>query len=149
MLFIVYFILLLLLTPAMVYAWGPGTHLEIAMTVLANSVWAAPAIRKLIQAFPSEYIYGNVSPDIIVGKKYAGAIHHCHNWAIGKLILEEAKTDSERASAWGYLTHLAADTVAHNYFVPVKIIQSFPNRSLGHVYWEMRGDIHVPENSWR
>lgn len=138
-----------LLVPAMVHAWGPGTHLEIATTVLENAVWAAPAIRKLIQAFPSEYIYGHVSPDITVGKKYAGAIYHCHNWSMGKLILEEAQTDADRAAAWGYLTHLAADVVAHNYFVPYKIIHSWPKRSLGHIYWEMRMDLHVPDRFWK
>lgn len=135
-----------LLDPAPAYAWGPLTHLEIASTVLKNAAWCAPLIRNLIQAYPAEFIYGNVSPDIIVGKKYAGAMHHCHNWSIGKLILEEAKTDMDRAAAWGYLTHLAADCVAHNYFVPYKMIQSFERRTLGHVYWEIRFDLFVPEH---
>lgn len=135
--------------PSPAYAWGPGTHLEIALTVLKHAAWAAPAIRNLIQTYPAEFIYGNVSPDIITGKKYAGAIHHCHNWSIGKLILEEAENDPDRAAAWGYLTHLAADTVAHNYFVPYKVIQSYPKRSLGHTYWEMRFDTQVPEECWK
>lgn len=134
-------------TPA--YAWGPGTHLEIALTVLKHAAWAAPVIRNLIQTYPAEFIYGHVSPDIIMGKKYAGAIHHCHNWAIGKLILEEADNDMDRAAAWGYLTHLAADCVAHNYFVPYKLIQSFPQRTLGHAYWEMRLDLFVPGDCWK
>lgn len=135
--------------PDVAYGWGPGTHLEIALTVLKHAVWAAPVIRNLIQTYPAEFIYGHVSPDIIVGKKYAGAIHHCHNWAIGKLILEEAGNDMDRAAAWGYLTHLAADVVAHNYFIPYKLIRSFPQRTLGHAYWEMRMDLFVPEECWR
>lgn len=147
--FFVYLTLLFCLLPAAAFAWGPGTHLDIALEVLKHAAWAVPLVKKLLEKHPEEFIYGAVSPDIIVGKKYAGAIHHCHNWSIGKLILEEARTDLEKASAWGYLTHLAADTVAHNCFVPFKIIQSYPNRSLGHVYWEMRYDIHVPESSWR
>lgn len=147
--YVTFFVLAFFLDPTPAFAWGPGMHLEIALTVLKHIVWCAPAIRNLIQTYPAEYIYGNVSPDIIVGKKYAGAMHHCHNWSIGKLILEEAKTNMDRASAWGYLTHLAADTVAHNYFVPFKLIQSYPNRSLGHVYWEMRFDLYVPEEYWK
>lgn len=141
--------ILFLLIPDGAYAWGPGTHLEIALAVLGNSLWCAPFIRGLIESHPAEFIYGHVSPDIIVGKKYAGAIHHCHNWSIGKLILEEAKNDWDRAAAWGYLTHLAADCVAHNYFVPYKMIQSFPNRSMGHAYWEMRFDLFVPDHCWK
>lgn len=148
MLAFVYFILVACLVPTLAYAWGPGTHLEIAMTVLENALWVTPAVRKLIQAFPDEYIYGNVSPDITVGKKYAGAIYHCHNWSIGKLILEEAKTDADRAAAWGYLTHLTADVVAHNYFVPYQIIHSYPKRRFGHIYWEMRMDLHVEDRFW-
>lgn len=141
--------LLFLLDPRTAYAWGPGTHLEIALTILKHAAWCAPVMRNLIQTYPAEFIYGHVSPDIIMGKKYAGAMHHCHNWSIGKLILEEAATDMDRAAAWGYLTHLAADVVAHNYFVPFKLIQSFSNRTLGHVYWEMRFDLHVPEENWK
>ncbi|MDO8527063.1 MAG: zinc dependent phospholipase C family protein [Deltaproteobacteria bacterium] len=144
-----FFLVALLLDPATVHAWGPGMHLDIALTVLQHATWALPAVRKIITAYSDEFIYGAVSPDIITGKKYAGAIHHCHNWSIGKMILKEAKTDAERASAWGYLVHLSADTVAHNYFVPFKIIRSFPTRALSHAYWEMRYDIFVPEKSWR
>lgn len=139
----------LILAPSVAHAWGPGTHLDIALTVLQHAAWFLPAARKLIEAHRDEFIYGAVSPDIIVGKKYAGAIYHCHNWSIGKRILKEAKTDAERAAAWGYLTHLAADTVAHNYFVPFKMIRSFSTRSLSHAYWEMRYDVYVPEKCWR
>ncbi len=142
-------VLFFILAPTSVYAWGPGTHLDIALTVLQHAAWIAPAMRALIETYPQEYIYGSVSPDIISGKKYAGAIYHCHNWSIGKLILEEAKTDMERAAAWGYLTHLAADCVAHNYFVPFKMIKSFRHRSLSHIYWEMRFDLHVPDQRWK
>lgn len=142
-------VLLALAAPAVAHAWGPGTHLDIALTILQNAAWTLPAIRILLESHPNEFIYGNVSPDIVVGKKYAGAIHHCHNWSIGKLILEEARTEMERAAAWGYLSHLAADCVAHNYFVPYKMIASYPNRSISHVYWEMRFDLFVPEKCWK
>ena len=141
--------LLMLLDPAVVHAWGPGTHLDLALTVLQHSAWALPAVQRLLETYRDEYIYGSVSPDIVVGKKYAGAIYHCHNWSIGKLILEEAATDMERAAAWGYLTHLAADCVAHNYFVPTMMIKSYPYRSLSHIYWEMRFDLFVPDTCWK
>ena len=76
-------------------------------------------------------------------------MYHCHNWSIGKLILEEAQTDMERAAACGYLSHLAADCVAHNYFVPLKMIESYRHRSLSHLYWEIRYDLHVPDRCWK
>lgn len=142
-------IVFFLFDPPPAMAWGPGMHLDISLEILRHLALCLPAVKKLIEKHPDEFIYGSVSPDIVVGKNYAGAIYHCHNWSIGKLILEEAKTDLERAAAWGYLTHLAADTVAHNYLVPLKLIQTFRNRTLGHAYWEMRFDIFVPETSWR
>lgn len=129
-------------------AWGPGMHVELAMSVLAKAALVAPIIRGLIKRFPDAFIYGAASPDIIVGKKYAGYIHHCHNWRIGWLILNEAENDRQRAAAYGYLMHLAADVVAHNYYIPVKVVRSFEARMLTHTYWEMRFDLGVPEKAW-
>ena len=147
--FFVYTLLVVFLIPNLAYAWGPGTHLEIALYAIAHAPVVLPVIRKLLAKHPEEFIYGSVSPDIIQGKKYAGYIHHCHNWNVAKVILEEAKSEKERAAAYGYLTHLAADCVAHNYFVPYKMIHSFPNLTLGHIYWEMRFDLRVPDEAWR
>ena len=76
-------------------------------------------------------------------------MYHCHNWSVGSLILNEAETDAQRAAAYGYLTHLAADSVAHNYFVPYKMIRSYSTRSLSHTYWEVRFDLDVPEEIWK
>lgn len=146
---LVYLFILFLLFPRDAFAWGPGTHLEIAHYVLANLGFVLPAIRKLIEKYPREYIYGSVSPDIIQGKKYAGYRYHCHNWDIGMMIVDAAKTESEQSSAYGYLSHLAADTVAHNYFVPFKMMRSYSTRSLSHIYWEMRFDLYVDEAAWQ
>jgi Zinc dependent phospholipase C len=150
MLFIYASILALIvwLIPAVAYAWGPGTHVETAMMVLNNLDGVAPQIAEVISRFPEAFIYGAASPDIIVGKKYAGYLHHCHNWRMGRLILEAAKNERQRAAAYGYLMHLAADIVAHNYYIPVKIVRSYGARMLSHTYWEMRFDLGVPDEAW-
>lgn len=149
---LVYFIIVTLLfslIPDDLYAWGPGMHVESAMLALTKVAAIAPFIRDLIKRHPEAFIYGSASPDIIMGKKYAGYLHHCHNWRIGWLILHEAKTDRQRAAAYGYLTHLAADVVAHNYYIPVKIIRSFATRLLTHTYWEMRFDLEIKDEAWK
>jgi hypothetical protein len=64
-------------------------------------------------------------------------------------VLDGAHSDSERAFAYGYLTHLAADTYSHNYFVPLQLIISFRARALKHVYWEARFDAMQPESDWK
>ncbi|MFH0799214.1 MAG: zinc dependent phospholipase C family protein [Pseudomonadota bacterium] len=141
--------LCILFLPSIAHAWGPGMHVETALAAIAKVSLAAPFIRELIRRFPDAFIYGATSPDIVVGKKYAGYLHHCHNWRIGWLILHEAKSDCQRAAAYGYLMHLAADVVGHNYYIPVKIVRSYTARLLSHTYWEMRFDLGVSDEAWR
>lgn len=138
-----------LLTPAVAHAWGPGVHVEIALAALANAALVIPPIRALMKAHPDDFIYGASAPDIILGKKLAGYLHHCHNWRMGWLILNEASTDRQRTGAYGYLMHLAADVVAHNYYIPFKIIRSYDARTLSHTYWEMRFDLGASEEAWQ
>ncbi|MFC1576021.1 zinc dependent phospholipase C family protein, partial [Gemmatimonadota bacterium] len=47
--------------------------------------------------------------------------------------------------AYGYLAHLAADTVAHNIFIPRKLFLTRTGKAHGHTYWEHRMDLHVGE----
>jgi hypothetical protein len=63
-------------------------------------------------------------------------------------LLEDSKKDSQRAFSYGYLCHLAADVVAHNYFVPNQIIASFTSRLLNHTYWEIRFDSYMDKSVW-
>ncbi len=146
--FIVFFIFFLFI-PSTAYAWGPGMHMCVAIHALENLALAVPFISSLMKKYPLDFMYGAVIPDIIVGKKYAGYMHHCHNWRIGHLILSEAKSDRQRAAAFGYLLHLSADVVAHNYYIPFKIIKSYSARMLSHTYWEMRFDLGLPEKVWK
>jgi hypothetical protein len=135
--------------PTVAFAWGPGVHLELAVHCLDRVAIAAPVLADLLTRFPNEFIYGSVSPDIFLSKMRAGYLFHCHNWRMGRLLLEEAKTDRLRASVYGYLVHLAADVVAHNYFVPYKTIRSYNARVVvPHPYWEMRFDLTVPRSAW-
>src|SRR5207247_8072701 len=41
--------------------------------------------------------------------------------------------------------HLAADSVAHNYFVPHQLTITSSTAALGHSYWESRFDMHIVE----
>src|SRR2546428_465863 len=48
-----------------------------------------------------------------------------------------------RAFGLGYLAHLAADSVAHNFFVPKQLAVTSSTSSLGHSYWESRFETHL------
>jgi len=140
--------LVLLLLPSEAYAWGPGMHVEVALSALSKISVVSPAIAALMEKFPEAFIYGAASPDIIVGKKLAGYLHHCHNWRMGRMIQKEARGERQTAAAYGYLMHLAADIVAHNYFIPFKIVRSWDARMHAHTYWEMRFDLGVSDEAW-
>lgn len=148
-LILIILITLLLGLPETAAAWGPATHLEIGSAILNNTRHIAPAIASLIEAYPYDFLYGNISADVVVGKNLVTELKHCHNWKVGFKMLRLARGDSQKAFAYGYLSHLAADTVAHNHFIPEMMIRSFSARTLRHIYWEMRFDSLADKRVWQ
>ncbi len=137
-----------ILLPTDVLAWGGGIHLQLGAQVLADLSAVSADVAALLTAHPKDFLYGCLAPDITVGKKYTHSLLHCHRWGIGRTLLKEAENDHQRACAYGYLCHLAADTVAHNYYVPYKIMRSFPTITMKHTYWEMRFEAFVEKDIW-
>ena len=148
MLFLPIVLLLLLLVPHDAFAWGAGAHLQLGSSVLANLQAIRPSIAAIIEAFPHDFLYGCLAADITIGKKFTHYLLHCHRWRIGLKVLDNAELPPQKACAYGYLAHLAADTVAHNYFVPYKVMCTFPTLTLKHAYWEMRFDHFVDQETW-
>lgn len=137
-----------LLLPDSALAWGGGTHLTIGLEVLQRLQQLPPNLAGLLASASDDFLYGCMAADIIVGKKYTHYLLNCHRWRVGSRLLQSASSDSQRACAWGYLCHLAADLVAHNYFVPYKTIRSFSTVALRHTYWEMRYEAFVEPSTW-
>jgi hypothetical protein len=94
------------------------------------------------------YLYGNIAADIINFKGYGGHYNHCHRWTIVDEMRELASTPAEEAFCLGYLSHLAADTIAHNHFVPYHLVRFARLRGLGHLYWELNADRFVDVKRW-
>src|SRR5205807_2325004 len=90
-----------------------------------------------------DFLYGNIAADTSIGKKYAPVGRHCHAWHVGQEIFDLAPTDPLRAFGLGYLSHLAADSVAHNFFVPRQLLLTSSSTALGHSYWESRFETHL------
>ena len=141
-------VLILVLFPSEALAWGIGVHLQTGAWILDNLALLPEPIRTLLSAYPNDYLYGCISADITLGKKYTHYLKHCHSWRMGRKILKHATTASQQACAYGYLSHLAADTVAHSYFVPFKLIRTYNTVLLKHTYWEMRFEGHVSPETW-
>jgi len=137
-----------LFIPETAEAWGGGIHLQMGLRVLANLEQLPPGIAALLASYPLDYLYGTIAADFTLGKKFTHYLLHCHRWSVGKKVLQSARSDGERACAYGYLSHLAADVIAHNYFVPYKIMRSFSVAAMKHTYWEMRFETFADQKTW-
>jgi hypothetical protein len=136
-------LVLLVLLPAPAHAWTPGTHVYLGEAVL-RSLGALPgAIADLLGAFPHDFLYGSIAADTSIAKKYVPTGRHCHSWTVGLEIHDAAPDEPMRAFALGYMAHLAADSIAHNYFVPKQLAVTASTSSLGHSYWESRFETHL------
>ncbi len=142
-------IIILVLIPSEALAWGMGVHLQLGSQTLEVLSRLPSFLQTLLSNYPYDFLYGFISADITLGKKYTHYLKHCHSWRIGQQILDAAKTDPQRACAYGYLGHLAADTVAHSYMVPYKMVRTFNTAMLKHLYWEMRFESRVDPSIWQ
>ena len=135
--------LVLLVLPDSAYGWTPGTHIYLGESILGNLGQLPAAVADLLRAYPFDFLYGNIAADSSMAKHYAPLGRHCHYWHVGQEIHDLAGTDGLRAFGLGYLCHLAADTVAHNYFVPRQLMITSSTAAVGHSYWETRVETHL------
>lgn len=99
-------------------AWGLGTHIYFAHSLL----WAMPMLdsrlRLAIQNFPDLVMAGACLPDLAV---ISNTFNSTHQWQQGLKLINAAKyadSEEELAIAIGYMSHLYIDVIAHQHFVP-------------------------------
>jgi hypothetical protein len=136
-------LVLVALLPTPAYAWTPGTHVYLGEAVMRSLPSLPGQIADLLRAFPYDFLYGSIAADTSIAKKYVPTGRHCHSWTVGLEIHEAAPDEPMRAFALGYLAHLAADSIAHNYFVPKQLAVTASTSALGHSYWESRFETHL------
>lgn len=139
-----YFILLtagFILVPSFAFAWGPMTHMYLGNELLSCAPLIPAGILALLQKHKQDFLYGNLMADMILGKKYLPDDKSSHSWDVGLKLLDQAKTWPERAFAYGYLGHLAADTVAHE-----TLTDDMGN--MGHTWTEMKADSIIDKAYW-
>ncbi len=123
-----------------VYAWGLMTHVELTESLLSQASLLAAGIGSLLLRYRKDFSLGNLLADVMIGKKLSRRRRRTHDWGAGWRLLDNAHDDRTRAFAHGFLTHLAADTVAHNDFVPRQLVRTGSSVTLGHLYWELMAD---------
>jgi len=101
--------------PSNAEAWGPLTHVYLGYQVLDIGAALIPAgIYGLIKKYKNDFLYGNLSADIIMGRRFQGDDKNSHNWDTAWKLFGSARTERQKAFGYGYLMHLCADSVVHN-----------------------------------
>lgn len=125
-----------------VSAFGPYTHLNITLSALnsedVNDSLIATTIKDNLDACFAGLEYADVGifEYYTNFKAYAGL----HNYNTVDEMLKIATSDRERAFAYCWKIHLAADGVSHNYFVPAFIKRYKINNYFGHAPLELSID---------
>jgi hypothetical protein len=128
---------IILILPEPALAWGPVTHIALGMQVLATVITPDHPLQAALLNLPEVFLYGSLAPDIVQGRRLQSRLRrHSHNWDTGFALLQSASGDQQLAFAMGYLAHLGADVVAHNFFLPACLIGNFDSRFGGHIYTE-------------
>lgn len=131
-----------LVLPEQAFAWGPLTHIYLGHQLLSLGAVIPASIYRVIKRHRKDFLYGNLMADIIVGKKYLPDHKNAHSWGFAFNLLSAARTNQQKAFVYGYLSHLAADTVAHNDFTANK-------KSLRHTLLEMKADSIIDKKFWQ
>ncbi len=105
----------ILFIPSIAEAWGPLTHLYLGHQVLDLGAAAIPAgIYGLLRKFKGDFLYGNLCADMIFGRRFQIHEKNSHSWDVAWRLFGLAGTNRQKSFAYGYLSHLCADTVVHN-----------------------------------
>jgi hypothetical protein len=129
------------LVPTMAFAWGPLTHIYLGNELFSLASLLPAGIAEVIRRYRKDFLYGNLMADIIVGKKYLPDDKNSHNWDFAFDLFKAAETKQQKAFVYGYLSHLAADTVAHN-------IYTANRKNLAHTLCEMKADSIIDKKYW-
>jgi len=138
----------LLCTGADAFAWGPATHIEFGDSILRQLGVLPAVIAGILSRHRVAYLYGNIAADVVFAKRWSRVKQFCHHWSTAFGLFDSAKGERDASFAYGYLSHLAADTVAHGRFVPRQIVLSRCSVNFGHFYWELRADAVQSDHAW-
>ncbi len=130
-----------LFVPSLTFAWGPLTHIYLGNELLSLSSFLPAAIYTIIRRYKDDFLYGNIIADIVFGKKYLPKNKSSHTWNFGFNLLDIAQSEQQKAFVYGYICHLAADTVAHELLTKEK-------KNFGHTFYEVKADSIIRKRYW-
>ncbi len=139
--FVILLVLGLVFIPDLALAWGPLTHMYLGNEIFSYAPLIPAGIFSLLRQYRQDFLYGNLMADSILGKQYLPDDKSSHSWDVGLKLLEHAQTWPEKAFAYGYLSHLAADTVAHGTLTG-------DMKNVEHAWMEMKADGMINKVYW-
>lgn len=127
--------------PSHAFAWGPLTHMYLGSEILTLASVLPTGIYKLLKRYREDFLYGNLMADIIIGKNLLPQSKNPHSWDVAFNLFDAAETPQQKAFVYGYMNHLAADTIAHE-----KLTHGV--KYTGHTILEMKSDSLVGRKYW-
>lgn len=143
--------LVALLMPEGAYAWGMTTHIAIGQQILSSPTLDL-ALSNLLNKAQNAYLFGSLLPDIVTLRWDMLKMHKrggklIHSWKQGRHLLAQASTVEEQALAYGFLSHIAADEVAHRHLIPSESNTFIKVPIFNHVFIEFCWDATWGEAS--
>lgn len=135
-----FLVIFFILIPSLAFAWGPLTHVYLGSEIYYFGSILPVWVLNLLKRYRGDYLYGNLMADIILAKNLLPLKKNSHSWEVAFSLLESAKKSSEKAFSLGYISHLAADTVAHSIYTRRKNIE--------HTFIELRADSLIDRKYW-
>ncbi|MBI3592315.1 MAG: zinc dependent phospholipase C family protein [Nitrospirae bacterium] len=139
-----FFVLLLLgfiLVPSFAFAWGPLTHMYLGNELYSYAPLIPAGILSLLRKYRQDFLYGNLMADMIIGKKHLPDDKSSHSWEVALNLLDQTEKGPEKAFVYGYLSHLAADTVAHGTLTEDTL-------DMEHTWLEFKADSMINKVYW-
>lgn len=130
-----------ILVPSFAFAWGPLTHMYLANELYSYAPLIPAGIMAVIKKYKQDFLYGNLMADMILGKKYLPEDKSSHSWEVAFNLLDQAEKGPEKAFVYGYLSHLAADTVAHGILTDDML-------NVEHTWIELKADSLIDKDYW-
>jgi len=126
-------------------AWGLCTHIYFSQLLIWAIPLADPRFRRAVARLPELMLAGACLPDVSLFSKHVGAaaLGTTHQWSAAQRLLAAAHDDESRALALGYASHLLADIIAHNHFVPAHERIWFDHPVITHAACEWVMDAHI------
>ena len=126
-------------------AWGLCTHIYFSQLLIWAIPLADPRFRRAVSRLPELVLAGACLPDVSLFGRHFGApaLNTTHQWSAAQRLLGSARDDEERALALGYASHLLADVIAHNHFVPAHEQLWFDRPVMTHAAAEWAMDAYI------